>query len=129
MENDQRARKATWLVILVFCLGISIGVLGTHFWGDRVWGAPDHSTHAKIVEDLTRQVGLTPDQRTQVEKITDDTRDRLDTIYQQVRPQYDQARQDGRNRIRALLTPEQLPKFEEFVRKLDEERKKREQRR
>ena len=29
----------------------------------------------------------------------------------------------ARDRIRAVLTPEQLPKFEEFLRKMDEERK------
>ncbi len=38
-----------------------------------------------------------------------------------------QTREDARNRIRAILTPEQLPKYEEFNRKLDEERKRREQ--
>ncbi len=31
----------------------------------------------------------------------------------------------GRNQIRQILTPEQLPKFEEYLRKLDEERRKR----
>ena len=33
-------------------------------------------------------------------------------------------RQKGRDEIRAILTPEQKPKFEEFLRKLDEERKR-----
>jgi Spy/CpxP family protein refolding chaperone len=36
----------------------------------------------------------------------------------------DQARQKGRDQIRAILTPEQKPKFEEFLRRLDEERKR-----
>ncbi len=33
-------------------------------------------------------------------------------------------RQKGRDEIRATLTPEQKPKFEEFLRKLDEARKR-----
>ena len=35
----------------------------------------------------------------------------------------DQARQKGRDQIRAFLTPEQKPKFEEFLKRMDEERK------
>jgi Spy/CpxP family protein refolding chaperone len=59
----------------------------------------------------------------------------LDTILTQVHSEYkavkeqseaqiDQARQKGRNQIRAILTPEQRPKFEEFLKKMDEERKR-----
>jgi len=36
----------------------------------------------------------------------------------------DEARQRGREHIRAILSAEQKPKFEEFIRKLDEERKR-----
>ncbi len=44
------------------------------------------------------------------------------------RAQSEQVRKQGREQIRAILTPEQRPKFEEFLRKLDEERKKRSER-
>jgi Spy/CpxP family protein refolding chaperone len=36
----------------------------------------------------------------------------------------DQQRQKSRDQIRALLTPEQKPKLEEFLKRLDEERKR-----
>jgi Spy/CpxP family protein refolding chaperone len=36
----------------------------------------------------------------------------------------EQARQKGRDQIRAILTPEQKPKFEEFLKRMDEERKR-----
>jgi hypothetical protein len=45
-------------------------------------------------------------------------------IHRQTDPLIDQARQRGRNQIRAILAPEQLPKFEEFLRRIDEERKR-----
>jgi Spy/CpxP family protein refolding chaperone len=35
-----------------------------------------------------------------------------------------QTRQKGRDQIRGILTSEQKPKFEEFLKKLDEERKR-----
>ncbi len=37
--------------------------------------------------------------------------------------QIEHIRQKGRDQIRATLTPEQTPKFEEFLKRLDEERK------
>jgi len=46
-----------------------------------------------------------------------------------VDPQLEQARQQGRQRIRAVLTPDQLPKFEAFIRHLDEQRAQAELRR
>jgi Spy/CpxP family protein refolding chaperone len=36
----------------------------------------------------------------------------------------DAARQKGRDQIREILTPEQKPKFEEFLKRLDEARMK-----
>jgi Spy/CpxP family protein refolding chaperone len=45
-------------------------------------------------------------------------------VYAPADAQRDALRQQGRTRIRAILTPEQKPKFEEFMHNLDEERKK-----
>ena len=130
METNGTRRKAAGLVILVFVLGIAIGALGTRYWGERVFGArSDHRDHAKIVEDLTREVGLTPDQRKQLETIIEETRAKFQALNDQQRPLFDQTREEARNRVRAILTPEQRPKYEEFVRRLDEERKRRGQQR
>jgi Spy/CpxP family protein refolding chaperone len=38
----------------------------------------------------------------------------------QMDAQLDQVRQKGRAQVRAILTPEQLPKFEEFLKRMDE---------
>jgi Spy/CpxP family protein refolding chaperone len=46
-------------------------------------------------------------------------------VHEQVAPQMDAIRKEGRDQIRAILTPEQLPKFEEKLRQMDEDRKKR----
>ena len=43
---------------------------------------------------------------------------------QQFETDLDQERQKSRDQTRAILTPEQLPKFEEFLNRMDEERKK-----
>ena len=130
MENNGIKGKATGLVIVVFLLGIALGALGMYYWGGHVSASRAHRfDRGKLLEDMTREVGLTPDQKTQLEVIIEDTRSKFQAIDDQTRPQYDQVRQQARDRIRAFLTPEQRPKFEEFVRRLDEERKKRDQER
>ena len=40
-------------------------------------------------------------------------------------PEYEQVRQQGRERIRQALTADQRPKFEELLRQMDEERRQR----
>jgi len=45
-------------------------------------------------------------------------------IHDQNDARLEQERQKGRDQIRAILTPKQKPKFEEFLRKHDEEKKR-----
>ena len=61
MQNTKTRREAASLVTIVFALGVLLGGLGTHLWGERVWG---HQTAPKsrdeIVSRLTHEVDLTP---------------------------------------------------------------------
>jgi Spy/CpxP family protein refolding chaperone len=125
MENKATGRKAAFLVLLVFLLGIAIGGLADHFWGGRVW-----RVHAgprgrdRIFSQLTHDLDLSPAQQKQLATIIDDTRARFQALREPLRPQEEVIRQQSRDRIRAILTPEQLPKFEESLHRIDEERKK-----
>jgi Spy/CpxP family protein refolding chaperone len=49
-------------------------------------------------------------------------------IHDQTDAQIDKVRQEAREEIRAILTPEQKPKFEEVLQRLDMERKRNAQR-
>jgi hypothetical protein len=76
------------------------------------------------VNDLTHELQLSPDQQQQLGAIVDDTRAKIHAAYAPAETQREQLRQQGRARVRAILTPEQLPKFEAFMQRLDEQRKK-----
>ena len=126
-------RKAAGLVILVFLLGIALGAVGMRVaeqkvWGDRREDRGRMAGPARFVEQLTKELALTTAQQQQLNSILEDTRKNYDVIYAPVRPQIEQARQEGRGRIRAMLTPEQAAKFDEMLRKIDEDRKNRERR-
>jgi hypothetical protein len=73
---------------------------------------------------LAREVGLTPDQQKQVIAILDAAQGEYKAIHDVSDPQIDAVRQRTRDKIRLLLAAEQKPKFEDFIRRLDEERKR-----
>lgn len=128
-ENTAKRKAALW-VLVVFVLGAALGGVFGYFYAGRVNAAPrapllaEPQRRAARVEQLTRELNLTPDQQRQL----DATLLHLHTEYKALRDQADaqmnDAHQKGRDQIRALLTPEQKPKFEEFLRRLDDERKR-----
>lgn len=130
MDNTKKRGEAAVLVLVVFLLGALLGGVGNHVWGERVWGKQTINTQPtrnEIVGELTRDLQLTPDQQKQLGSIVDDTRAQWRTLYTTIEPQHEQIRQQSRDRIRAILTPDQKPKFEEFMHRIDEQRKKDEQ--
>lgn len=129
MVASQTSRRAVVLLLVVFVLGVALGAVGTYFAGARVWGARSEAhapqdRRARMVEQMARELNLTPDQRNQIDSILADVQTKYAALHEQISPQTEQVRQQGRERIRALLQPEQKPKFEEFLRRMDEERKK-----
>jgi Spy/CpxP family protein refolding chaperone len=132
MDANQGSRKALALVFVLFVLGIALGSMGTYLVTTRVMAArpvatparPGGPGHAMAV--FTRDLNLTADQQTQIQAILSDTRGKYAQLHEKLDPEYEQVRQQGRQRIRALLTPEQLPKFEDLLRQMDEDRRQRE---
>ena len=104
------------------------GVLGSLFARYSVSAANPPMTkqarQARRVEQLTGEVNLTDSQKRQLDAILTKVRAEITAIREQTDSQVDQERQRGRNQIRAILTPEQKPKFEDLITRIDEERKR-----
>jgi Spy/CpxP family protein refolding chaperone len=126
-EATAKQRAAIWVAV-VFLLGASLGGLVGYVFAHRSVSAnaplSAQERRAKKVEELTRVADLTPEQRQQLEAILMQLHSEYKALHEQSDAQIDQARQQGRNRIRAILTPEQQPKFEEFLKRMDEERRR-----
>ena len=126
-EATAKQRAALWVAV-VFLLGVALGGVVGYIFAHHSVSANTPRTveqrRAQKVEELTRAANLTPDQRQQLEVILTQLHGEYKTLHEQSDAQIDQARQRGRNQIRAILTPDQQPKFEEFLRKMDEERKR-----
>jgi Spy/CpxP family protein refolding chaperone len=126
-EATAKQRAAIWVAV-VFLLGASLGGVVGYIFAHRSVSANAPMTaqqrRAQKMETLTREANLTPDQRQQLEAILTQLHGEYKALHEQSDAQIDQARQKGRNQIRAILTPEQQPKFEEFLKRMDEERKR-----
>jgi Spy/CpxP family protein refolding chaperone len=129
-EATPRQKAALW-VGLVFLLGAALGGVLGYVFAHRSYAAltpalTDQAKKQQKVDRLTQELNLSGDQRQQLDVIITDIQAQYKAIHKSTDPQIEEARQKGRERIRAILTPEQKPKFEEFLRRVDEERKRNE---
>jgi len=129
MSEISATRKAALWVGVVFLLGAALGgMIGYGFAHRSVSAAstplPEPARRAHRVEQLTQLLNLTSTQSQQVDVILMQKHAEAKAIHDQTDAQLEQAHQKGREQIRAILTPEQKPKFEEFLKRIDEERKR-----
>jgi uncharacterized iron-regulated membrane protein len=127
MNPDTRQKAGLWLAV-VFALGLAIGVVFGYNFAHKSFAAPanlsEPERRAARVADLTRELQLTPEQSQKVDTVLHQAHDEMRTIREKSDADMDAVKQKARSEMRTFLTPEQLPKYEAFVKKLDEERKK-----
>jgi Spy/CpxP family protein refolding chaperone len=129
-ETPARRKAAIWVAV-VFLLGAAAGGMLGYGYGYAHRSvsaasapAPEPERRARSVERLTHELSLTSDQAKQLDAILVQWHAEVKVIHDQNDARLEQERQKGRDQIRAILTPEQKPKFEEFLRRHDEERKR-----
>jgi len=121
MRLTKTKSEAGFLVLFVFVLGVLVGGLGNHVWGQRVWGMRNGPARHDMRE-FTQRLDLTPAQQEQAKAIVEDTSSQWRELYAPVDRKRDEIRAQSRARLRALMTPEQLPKFDQFTKELDAQR-------
>ena len=129
MSGMSATRKAAVWVGIVFLLGLVAGGMGGY--GYARWSVlakaaplPEPERRAQRVAQLTRDLGLSSAQAQQLDGIIMRRHAESKAIHDQTDAQIEKLRQAAREETRGILTAEQKPKFEEFLRKMDEERKK-----
>jgi Spy/CpxP family protein refolding chaperone len=129
MSEMSATRKAALWVGVVFLLGAALGGMMGYGFAHRSVSAgstplPEPVRRAQRVEQLTRLMNLTKEQSQQIDAILMQKHAEAKALRDQADAQLEQVHQRGRDQIRAVLTPEQKPKFEEFLRNIDEQRKR-----
>jgi hypothetical protein len=132
MNPDTRQKAGLWLAV-VFALGLAIGAVFGYNFAHKSFAAgrppvptslSEPERRAARVADMTRELQLTPEQSQKVDTVLHQAHDEMRTIREKSDADMDAVRQKARSEMRTFLTPEQLPKYEAFVKKVDEERKK-----
>ena len=129
MNPDIRKKAAIWLA-LVFVLGTATGGVFGYSLARRSYAATktvmpsEAERRAKKLAEMTQAIGLTPEQAQKAEGIIKGAQKEIRGIHEKNDAEVDVIRMRTRQEMRTFLTPEQVPKFEQFVQRLDEERKK-----
>lgn len=129
MNPEIRKKAAIWLA-LVFILGTATGGVFGYSLARRSYAATktvmpsEAERRAKKVADMTDAIGLTPEQAQKAEGIIKNAQTSIRAIHDKNDAEVDGVRMTSRAQMREFLTPEQMPKFEQYMQRLDEERKK-----
>lgn len=117
-----------WLIVLgVFALGCLTGASLDSAYRLKARSAEGKQARGRrdkeeVFESIKRDLNLSEQQATEIRAILDQTRNEYRGLRAEVRPRYDQVRQNARTRIRALLTPEQQQRFDAKVAERDARR-------
>ncbi len=114
--------KPTWhnprilsLLLLVFLVGVACGGFATQYAISHLVPRTSHSSRdsaqARTMAHLKQDLNLTPDQEHKIGILLED----LAKYYDNVQVQMDDVRQDGKERIKKLLTAEQQKKFDKIM--------------
>ena len=108
-------------VVALFVAGVSVGALGLHLY--YVHGeptstrrGPDGPLHRAFAERLENLLELTPEQQQQIAGIREESHRQANTMRREIRPRLRQHLEQTREKIQAVLTPEQREKLEALQR-------------
>lgn len=108
--------KGALLLLLAFLLGTAAGGLGFGLYQVRAgWRHPPRDSERArqfVLKRLTRDLDLRPEQQQQVEAILLETGQEFARLREEVGPRVRDIRGRSREKIRAILNPEQQAKFE-----------------
>jgi esterase/lipase len=127
-NGNAKQRAVLWIGV-VFVLGASLGgVFGYLFaarsQADTRLAPTETERRAQKVALLTKEMNLTPEQQKTLDDAIREAQAKMRVIRDASEPQFDAVRRQAREKVRASLTPDQIPKYEAYLKKLDEERKR-----
>ena len=122
--------KAAVILVIVFAIGVMAGMVYTNRTDDRPRRDPrmdpfraDPEVLKHIERRIVENYDLSEEQAIAVRQILKEAQNKYDEFFHETRPTFDQIRRAQQEGIRAVMTPEQLEKFEAW---LEERRKRRE---
>jgi len=113
-------------LFVVFLSGAVVGALGYRTYNPPTAAATPRNPEEfrkLYLKEAQERVGLTDEQLRNVNSLLDETRTRFHDARDKHNEIVKEIGEDYRNKVRAMLTPEQLPKYEQFWRERDQRQK------
>jgi Spy/CpxP family protein refolding chaperone len=135
-KEDMKRHQWTAAVaaVLLFCCGAAVGALAHRYYASTIVSAKtaeDFRHH--YVSEMRSKLSLTPSQVTQLETILDETKRKFKAVRDSYHPAMLKIKEEQISRVKSILTPQQIPMYEQLVAereqrmKTQEERERREQ--
>lgn len=120
MENKV---KVSLIIVIVFLVGFftGTGVVATFLYINKPlmhFDGPPPPPPGMIMEKMTRDLDLTPDQQEKVQEIMDRTRDKMMALREKNRPKFKSILQQSQQEIAAVLDSGQKEKFDRMQKRL-----------
>ena len=108
-------------VLLIFLFGVFVGAVVTgagvtQKLRELVLGG-DEAVMNVVVKRLDRELKLDDEQKRKLQVIVDDARIRLRQSRAKIQPEVEQTLRDAEDQTRAILYPNQVPKFDNLIAK------------
>ena len=134
MESKTSSQKKARLIVLtIFVIGFAAGALSMNLYDSLSSKGPDKDGPkygpTYLLTKMDNKLDLSEEQKREIGAILEETNEKyieirrdLQPRIKEYEPRFDAVRQQSRDRIRAVLKPDQLPKYEEMVQESDRRR-------
>ncbi len=124
MKNKYRIWIALSLLV-VFGLGVAAGVFGERYLAHKKFRRPpEPRPHFPTLETMARELELTADQQERIREIFKRSEERLKEFRSDTNARLWELRKTLKVEVDAILTPEQVQKMEDLIRRYTEMRKR-----
>lgn len=127
MKRNQGA--AFLFAVLLFGSGVFAGVLGQRYFGASVVSArtaEDFRQH--YMAEMKSRLKLSAGQVSRLDLILDETKAKYKTVRDQCRPEMVKIKDEQIDRVKSILTPAQVPAYEQLVAERERRFKEQEER-
>jgi len=112
---------------LIFASGVVLGVFGHSLYAvTTVRSNPNprpEDVRKKTLAEMQNRMKLTDEQVAKINSIYDETRARVHEVHEKYRPQMDAITKDQRDKVRSILSPDQVGEYEKMLKERDEHQK------
>jgi len=120
---------AALLAVLLFGCGVLVGALGQRYYASTTVSAKtaeDFRHH--YISEMESRLKLSPDQVSQLETILDDTKAKYKAIRDAYHPAMLKIKNEQIARVKSILTPQQVPAYEQLVAEREQRARQQEER-